>query len=405
VMATSKAAWVGGIALAAGIGFLGGGATEGFGLFDPERDAARPPALDGVASSRPEEGPAPTREDAATLAAMGDEADLAATQENRRLTTRVAELERELAARPAAAPAAPRGPLFTFGEMGRLDAVREADWASLGSASKVVSDSILEIFQRNEAGEPVPKEVYRRLQENVERVRTYEYRTIDRMPTAAQHNGELTHPISATNLLASVLEQGGEPLSPAQVAEFDRLGVAFESDFARVRAGWASDVPRARRLLEEVRLKGRFMDALWAGLTPAQRPLWVDPAYRGVASIDLFDPTLMVIHTSPIVTGAAVPELRGKLLTMLRPKVALATDAADARLDAAVDAFVARTGRNLTAVPRVRVKHYTFADSVQAGEATADLVDALLREFPLSADARKALLEDPSWYVLRLVAA
>jgi hypothetical protein len=274
----------------------------------------------------------------------------------------------------------------------------------LGSASKAVSDAILEIFRKTEAGEPVPKETHLRLQENVERVRTYEYRALDRMPTAAKHNGELTHPISATNLLAAVLEQGGRPLSPAQVAEFDRLGAAFDEEFSRVRARWGPSVPRARRLLEEMGVKGRLMDGLWAALTAEQRPLWVDPAFRGVAGLDLFDPTLLVIHTSPVLAGATLPEVRTKLAKVLRPKAGLEDGVEDPRFDAALDAFLARAGRALQPVPRVRVRHYTYAEAMVAGEATAELVDALLRDLDLTTEARQALLDDFSWYVPRLVA-
>jgi hypothetical protein len=342
----------------------------------------------------------------ASLAASPDAPDPVRrlTEENSRLAARVVELEREAAARAAAARSSEKGPLFTFGEMGRLEAVRDADWPALGAAAKVVADSVAEIHRLRKAGEPIPKEVQWRLQENTERVRTYEYRTIEKMPTAAQHNGELTHPISATNLLAQILAQAGKALTPAQVAEFDRLGLAFESEFAKLRAGWGPDVARARRLVEEMRIKGRFMDALWAALSEEQRPLWVDPSLRGVAGVDLLDPTLMVIHTSPVIAAASVAEMRPPLAKFLRPKLGIAEGAAEPRLDAAVDAFLARTTRGLEPVPKALARNYTFAQAMVAGEATADLVDGLLRDFDLPADLKKALLEDPSWYVPRLFA-
>jgi len=56
-------------------------------------------------------------------------------------------------------------------------------------------------------------------------------------------------------------------------------------------------------------------------------------------------------------------------------------------------------------VPSTRVRNYTFAEAVAAGEATADLIDALLRDIDLSADTRRALFDDPAWYVTRLVAS
>src|SRR5262245_40767468 len=296
VVASAKAAWVAGIVVAAGLAFVGGGATGAFGLFPDEgkgagsRGVTAPPAAAGGMNDA---GPAGVDAGMASLAARpADDPDAPARlrEENARLSARVADLEKALASQAGMADAKPgsKSPLFTFGEMGRLEAVREADWPMLSAAAKVVGDAVAEMHRKTKAGEQVPEDLYLRLQENVERVRTYEYRTFKKMPTAAQHNGELTHPISASNLLAGILAQAGKPLSAAQVAEVERLGVQFDADFARVRAAWTADVPRARRLLEEMRLKGRFMDALWALLTDEQRPLWVDPAFRGLASVDLF---------------------------------------------------------------------------------------------------------------------
>jgi hypothetical protein len=287
--------------------------------------------------------------------------------------------------------------------MGRLDAIRDADWPTLAAASKVVTDSLVELMKHGDAGTNPPKDLYVRLQENVEKVRTYEYRTIDRIPTSAQHNGELTHPITETNLLAATLEQAGKPLSPAQIAEFDRLGRVFDEEFVRLRASWDANVPRARRILEEMRLKGRCVDGLWAALTEDQRACWIDPSLRGVAGIDLFDPTLMIIHTSVVLTGASPAEMRPKMMALLRQKLGLAADAAAPRLESAVDPFLARTTKGLEAVPKARVRNYTFADAMAAGEASADLVDAMLRDPDLAADKRKELLDDPTWYVPRVI--
>jgi RNA polymerase sigma-70 factor (ECF subfamily) len=404
VVASTKGVTIAGIVVAAGLAFVGGGATGALGLF-PKASPVAEPGSPRAAPRDPSAAMAPPGE--ASLAATPEPAPDAVkrlTDENVRLQARVVELERDAATRVAASSRpTEKGPLFTFGEMGRLEAVREADWAALGAASRIVGDSIQEIHRLRRAGEPVPKELQRRLQENTERVRTYEYRTVDKMPTAAVYNGELTHPITATNLLAQILAQAGKGLTASQVAEFDRLGLLFESDFAKVRAAWTPEVPRARRLLDEMRIKGRFMDSLWATLTEEQRPLWVDPAMRGVAGIDLFDPTLMVIHTSPVLGGQNVAEMRTALTKILRPKVGLAEGATEARFDAAVDAFLARATRGLEAVPKAAARNYTYAQAMTAGEASADLVDVLLREFDLSAELEKALLDDPAWYVPRLV--
>jgi len=408
VVATSKAAWMVGVAVATALGFAGGAVTDGFGVFGaaaPEagaRSVAAPAVVDGPVAGR-----APTiAASPAPLAAAGAPADeaLRLRAENARLVATVADLEWTLASRPAVEGAKTRGPRFTFGEMGRLDAVRDADGPTLATAAKVTSDTIVEVYRKPQAGEPVPRDLLAHLQEHVEQMRKYEYRTLDRMPTAAQHNGELTHPISATNLLAGVLEQGGQPLTPSQAAEFERLGLAFEEEFARVRAAWTPTTPRARRLVDERRLKGRFMDGLWVALTEARRPRWVDPELRGFASLDLYDPTLMVIHTSPVLVGATAADVRSKLVGVLRGKLGLTAEVVDPRLDAAADAFVGRATRGLAAVPANRVKPYTFVEAMSTGEASAELVEALLRDLDLADGVRKARLEDPAWSVPRLVA-
>ncbi len=327
-------------------------------------------------------------------------------EENAKLEARLAEVEKVLAAveaRPGGPARAAKGPTFTFGEVGKMDAVRDADWDEMAESSTVVAAAVLEMMRRGEAGEAVTKDVSMRLQENVERMRRYEYRTIDRIPTAAKHNGELTHPVSVANLVAGVLARAGKPLSAAQVAEIERLGAEFETDFARTREGWGPGVVRARRMLEEYRLKGRFVDGLWAALTEEQRAAWIDPAFRGLAGVDLFDPTLMILHTSPVIVGESAAEIRAKLVGVLRPKVGLPADGPAPALERLADAFMGRLAATLVAVPKSRLRHYAYAEGLAAGEATVDLVEGLLRDVEMPAASRDALRDDFTWYVPRLL--
>jgi hypothetical protein len=223
------------------------------------------------------------------------------------------------------------------------------------------------------------------------------------VPGGRAQNGELTHPISVTNLIAALLAKEGQPLAAGQVADIDRLGVAFDQQFARVREGWGPGVPRARRLLEEYRLKGRFMDDLYAVLGAEQRALVIDPAYRGVAGSDLHDPTLMILHTSPVVAGADAGQVRTNVGALLGKNLGLAPEAVSPPLDALVEAFTSRALRGAEAVVAARAKHYSYAHALQAGEAMADLVEGVLREVDLTAPVREALLNDPTWFILRLV--
>jgi len=401
----SKTTWILGVTVALGAGFLGGGVSEGFGLFGSREPSAPVPdaaLLAATAPQQPGDGPRlqPATPDVAALRAQ-----LGA--ETQRLTAQLAEAQREIAALKAASSTAKRSgsgaPIFTFGEGGRLEAVRSTDWAAIAEAGKVVQDAIVEMYELNKAGKPVPKEIKLRLQQNVERVRTYEYATIDKLPTAAQHNGELTHPISWANFVASALSAAGQPLTAEQIASIESLGTAFDGQFARLREGWSPAVPRVRRILEEYRLKGKFGTDLDAVLTQEQKTALIDPAYRGIAGLDLNDPTLMILHTSPVVTGGDVEQVRTKLGAMLRRTAGLAPEAASPAVDRLIDAFATRALRGVAPVAASEARHYSYAQGLQAGEAMADLVDGVLRDVDLAPPAREALLGDPTWYIPRLV--
>ena len=389
-------------------GFVAGAATRGFGLFPPDESPAAPKA-----STAPFFLPNDPAIKAASLRASSDPADgevARLRRENEALAKDVADTRKALADALAASAAngagtSGKGPTFTFGEMGSLSAVREADWREMSEASKTICAALLDVLRKTEAGEPVPKATYFSLQENTERMRKYEYRTIDKIPTAAKHNGELTHPLSVANLIAGVLAQEGKPLSASQADEVERLGAAFDRDFVALRTTWVAGVPRAKRMLEEYRLKGRFTGGLWSALTAEQRALWIDPAFRGLAGLDLYDPTLMILHTTVVVTGETAADLRPKLLALVRKSVGLAADAPSAVLDRAADAFLARLAASLEPVSKSRAAKYSFAQGLAAGEATVELVESLLRDVELTQAARDALLDDFTWYIPRLVKA
>lgn len=397
--------------LAGATGFFVGGSTKGLGLFAPTDDTewhVLKSATNAPAAS-PDAAPGSATLKTAEARAAADAETARVRSENVELSRQLAESQKALAdAQKRAAgsgPNASTAPTFTFGEMGTLPAVLEADWPEMSASSKVITDALLEIQRKNAAGEAVPKEVYFRLQENTERMRKFEYRTIDKIPTAAKHNGELTHPVTVANLIAGLLAQQGKPLSAAQSAEVERLGLAFDKEFVALRAGWVDGVPRAKRMLEEYRLKGRFTDGLWAALTAEQRAVWIDPALHGVAGIDLYDPTLMIIHTSPVVVGDTPAEIRTKLLGLVRTQAGIKADAPSPAVDRLVDAFLVRVTPSLEPVPKSRLKNYSFAQGLAAGEATVELVEGLLREPDLAPAARQALLDDFTWYVPRLRAA
>ena len=316
----------------------------------------------------------------------------------------VAQLE-EARTQLSAPVARSAGPTFTFGEFGALAAIREANWEEMADASLAVGDAIAEIY-RLEPGTSPEKAVLLSLQENVERMRKYEYRTIDKLPTSAKHNGELTHPITLTNLLAARLARAGLPLSEGQIEAINELGERFEAEFAALRASYPDGALRAQRVLDEYLLKGAFTDDLDSLLTAAQRDEVHDPETHRIASLDLYCPSLMIIHTSPLIVGTRPTEIRDKFRTLLQHRYALSpeTEAGDViDLDAAIDAWwESCTSLTEVAVHPARAKNYTFDQSVLAGEATVALLREILSRRELTEESRTQILEDPAFFIPRL---
>lgn len=390
-----------GITAALGLGFAGGA------VFENNRGADDTSAVDAGTGSvlTASVEPGANTDVRAGLRGAGDSAnDLRRNdelqQELRAKDARIAQLEAELAARPSGDVAV--GPTFTFGKGGALEGVRQARWGELASASQIVIENIKKVLEAKEAGEQAPKEVFLAIQENVERMRRYEYRTIGKLDTNAKHNGELTHPISLTNLLAARLELAGLPLSKEQIEKINSLGTSYEKDYEASQSRFGEGSLRAERMLAEYKLKGDLQQDLLGVFTSEQRDAVFDPEVQGIASLDLYDPTLMIIHTSPILTGKKAEEIRDKLAGVVAKRYGL-DESALARVEPHLSRWLEDVRGSLEAVPPARIKHYTYEQGRQAGEATVRLAQGLLRDGGLSEKARGALLDDYAWFIPRLV--
>jgi hypothetical protein len=294
------------------------------------------------------------------------------------------------------------GPTFTFGRMGDLAAVRECDWRAHARAAKVIAEGVHDILKYKERGEDVPTAVYLRVQESADKMRRYEFRAYGKMPTSAKYNGENTHPISMANLLAAMLEEAGTPLSPEQITRVNKLGLAFEDDFARMLERHTDAMPRVERMLEEYRLKGRFIDEVVALLTADQREAVFPPGTYHVTGLDINSPTQMIAYTSPVLVGKTIEEIRGDLRALLAKNLKL-EEAEIGALEGPIDAWVHDVREILTPVSRSRVKYYTFEDGAVAGEATVRLTHRLLKDLHLTDEAREALIQNGGFYMPRIV--
>ncbi|MCA8960803.1 MAG: hypothetical protein KDC38_09830, partial [Planctomycetes bacterium] len=404
IFMSTKWIWAAGIAVAVGLGFVGGRTSLDFFRSRPSSadvSDARSSAADVVASD---------------LEATVDRLEAENRELRRDRDARRAEAERlssELAAvsarvdtmdKTASGGGPPHGPVFTFGVSGQLEAVHEANWPEIADSSQRIAEDVREILSYQESGEKPPRELLIHLQEHTERVRKYEYRTIGKLPTAGRHNGELTHPISLTNTFAQILETAGAPLTPEQIARIEALGLSFETEFERLRSGYSEGTPRVERLLDEYSLKGAFVDDLYAVLTAAQRGIVVDEETQRIAGLDLYCPTLLIIHTSPVVQGATLEEIVGKMKTLLTQSLELSTDEV-AALDSPLSQWAQDIAGLLEPVTAAHATHYHYDEGAQAGRATVALYRSMLREVPLDEASRARLLDDYAFYIPRIVPA
>ncbi|MCI0651602.1 MAG: sigma-70 family RNA polymerase sigma factor [Planctomycetes bacterium] len=424
-IAVNKAILAAGFAASLAVGFAGGAiaartwiaaergdeaaraATEqlrelGGGRLAAAPEAAEPGANRAAADLR--HGDEDAAISAATAARIAElEARIAALAgENEALRAETTALEAELA--ELASEGSAHGAIFTFGEGGRLDEVQKANWPEMAEASRIVAGAILEYFEFEARGEKPPEQLLLALQENTEKVRKYEYRTIGKLPTAAKYNGELTHPISIANLVASLLVQAELPLSEAQVARISRFGEAYDEGMARVTREFPAGTLRPRRLLEEYLLKGEFTEQLFGQLTGEQRAVVVNPASHREALLDVFSPAVMLVHTSPIVTGTNAEELRTACADLLAARYSLTAEQKE-RLLPLLAEWIEDVDGLLAPVEKRRARHFTYDEGIVAGRATVSLLAKILDVLELDDAARGKIIDEPGFLIPRITIA
>jgi hypothetical protein len=413
----NKGLWAAGLVLALGIGFGGGLAWDHVTTDAPEAnpvaDTARTPDAGRSATGVKRTPDAADDSDSEVLVAAQREAKQAKA-ENTKLRGELADarvardewktkaetLDAELA--PVRAERVEREPTFTFGQYGDIKGVRDSNWKELTAANHEVVACIREIREAQRNGEKPAQETMVRLQRNTEIVRKYEYETIGVIKSFARHNGELTYPLSMANLFAGELRTAGLPLSDEQRASIEALGLEFEHDWEAAQARFGNTTPRCEKLLDEYVLKGRFVDRLYDALTAEQRAHMVDPATFRVAFCDLHCPTLMLIHTSPIITGVDAAELKVKLQKMLSERYSIGDGQAET-LQQLIDSWAADVATILTPVPQVEVRYYTYDQGTVALRATVKLVKGLRDLVTMDEEARTKLLDSYDVYIPRIV--
>jgi hypothetical protein len=306
------------------------------------------------------------------VAVRADHAELSAAHAE--ATARLAGFDAEQAAtRPA----------FTFGPETVHEALAATNWREIGQAHRAAQTALRDLLHAKQQGSDGDFETKVALQQNVEKLRTYEYRVIGDLPGNSNYNKEFSHPITAANMVAAALRDAGLPLTDAQVAQIAGFGEQYMKDFDAQQERYTPTTLRVTKIVDEMVLKNAFTDAMFAALTPAQRDVVTSDEIRGVGHLDLLSPVLMLLD-SPVLPGETTDEIATKAVSLLRNRLQL-TDEQLAQCDAALTAWRRDATATLTPVAKLIAPHYSFTDAVAAGRASAALYEAI--RFECSADA------------------
>jgi hypothetical protein len=112
----------------------------------------------------------------------------------------------------------------------------------------------------------------------------------------------------------------------------------------------------------------------------------------------------MIIHTSPILTGKDLPEVRGKLQAMLVEQYAIPEGQLEA-LGTLLDTWQTDVANILGPVKQSEVRMYTFEQGAIAGAATVKLVKSIRDYGMLDETNRAEMLDAYAIYIPRIIAA
>ena len=222
------------------------------------------------------------------------------------LTERIARVKADLAAATESAKTIASGEtasetastlVVSFGKWGDLAENRNANWPELGGAVTAINDMVAPLYEDIAAGRTVSPAVQQLIGVENQKLVRFGVSILEKIPSNAPMsvNGEFTHPISLINLIASMLEGAGLPLSPSQRQELAVIGEGYDREFAALEGGYSESTWELTKVVDELSLKRDTMLAVEEKLTPVQREIVVIPQIQNRIRLDTLSPVNMVV--------------------------------------------------------------------------------------------------------------
>lgn len=305
------------------------------------------------------------------------------------------------AAEPSAAAAKASKLPIAFGEAANLEQLQNADWHDLAKAMDTLTKLIGEIVANGKKGQPPSPDLQNKIMKENQRLLGLATAIMGKLPTHRTGNGEFTHPIVMSNLVAALLDNAELPLADEQKAEFASYGAEYCEEYTKLQGGYSEDTPDFEKALDEIALKRACMDKCFAALTPEQRERIVNPETQGRMQLDLFSPMLMAMMSAQASNWGTAEAIKTSVPKDYALRYSLDAQTA-AQAQDAFDAWYQDIEPSLTPVDPGDPLHIDA--TLAAGRAQAKLAKALLALPGLSDASRAAIRQDMGWIVPQVMA-
>ena len=254
---------------------------------------------------------------------QGDHATLA--EEKAELDRKIRQLQSDLSAARAASAgtvasveteAAPTMQVVSFGEFGDLAEIRNANWPELADAVIAINDLVAPLYDDIEAGRPISGAVQQEIAGENNKLVKFAVGLMEKIPSNAPMavNGEFTHPISLINLMASMLESAGLPLTAAQRQQIAVIGARYDVEYAAMTSTYTDTTWSLTKILDELSLKRDTMLEVEEQLNAEQREIVIIERIQNRIRLDTLSPVNMVVMNVGALPAADAVAARNRLM-------------------------------------------------------------------------------------------
>ena len=291
-----------------------------------------------------------------------------------------------------------------FGEHASLEEIAGANWRELAEAAQAMGSLSADLMDKLEDGEDLqsstlPIELAKANQKLV----PFALKLNGKLPTHSTGNGEFTHPIAHWNLLAERLDLAGVPLSERQIRDLNRLGEEYDRDWATLQDGYGPDALDIEKIIDELEIKKKYGDKVEDRLTPRQKDIIVNPAYRHMYAVDVHSPLLIIVGRAITLKKPTKEEIGATAYRRFVDSFGL-EDAGVPQESPIFDRWLQAVDPILEPVPSHTADLFRIQEATISGRAQVAAMKEVLASFPLDDGTKTKIRSFGGLVVPRLIA-